>query len=298
MPSNQLILCRPLLLLPSIFPSIKVFSSESVLQIRWPRYCSFSFSISLSNEYSGLISFRMDWLDPCSPRDSQESSPIPHFKSMNSSALSCVYPWPLSWNLSCWWIVFSSSAWRRWARQIDTIVNSWSLTFKGLLYPPTEFPWPAGFVSPQGPVWRTLPSSGLWASANSQPHLFLLKRWTPYLCTAKYLYLHTFPPDGKQKVPLFLIETVMFWIHPSLPSQEPWVLTTCAEASRWPLPPEPHLLSLSPPFPAPFPSLALLSVLQILLFLSKNILFLLSQFPAFHWLLSPGEISSHQDDSG
>ena len=63
MPSNRLILCRPLLLLPSVFPSIRVFSSESVLHIRWPKYCSFSFSISPSNEYSGLISFRMDWLD-------------------------------------------------------------------------------------------------------------------------------------------------------------------------------------------------------------------------------------------
>ena len=62
-PSNYLILCRPLLLLPSIFPSIRVFSDESVLHIRWPKYWSFSFNISPSNEYSGLISFRMDWLD-------------------------------------------------------------------------------------------------------------------------------------------------------------------------------------------------------------------------------------------
>ena len=63
MPSNQLILWRPLLLLPSIFPSIRVFSNESALHIRWPKYCSFSFNISPSNEYSGLISFRLDWLD-------------------------------------------------------------------------------------------------------------------------------------------------------------------------------------------------------------------------------------------
>ena len=61
--SNHFILCHPLLLLPSIFPSIRVFSQESALQIRWPKYWSFSFSISPSNEYSGLISFRMDWLD-------------------------------------------------------------------------------------------------------------------------------------------------------------------------------------------------------------------------------------------
>ena len=63
MPSNHLLLCCPLLLLPSIFPSIRVFSNESVLPIRWPKHWSFSFSISPSNEYSGLISFRMDWLD-------------------------------------------------------------------------------------------------------------------------------------------------------------------------------------------------------------------------------------------
>ena len=62
MPSNHLILCRPLLLLPSIFPSIRDFSSKSVLLIRWPKYWSFSFSLSPSNEYSGLIAFRMDWL--------------------------------------------------------------------------------------------------------------------------------------------------------------------------------------------------------------------------------------------
>ena len=63
MPSNHLILCRPLLLPPSIFPSIRVFSNESALRIRWPKYWNFSFNISPFNEYSGLISFRMDWLD-------------------------------------------------------------------------------------------------------------------------------------------------------------------------------------------------------------------------------------------
>ena len=62
MPSNRLILCRPLLLLPSIFPSIRVFCNESVLCIRWPKYWSFSFSTSPSNEYSGLVSFRVDWI--------------------------------------------------------------------------------------------------------------------------------------------------------------------------------------------------------------------------------------------
>ena len=92
MPSNHLILCRPLLLLPSVFPSIRVFSNKSVLCIRWPKYWSFSFSISPSNQHPGLISFRMDWLDLlASPRDSQESSSTPQFKSINSSMLSLLH---------------------------------------------------------------------------------------------------------------------------------------------------------------------------------------------------------------
>ena len=75
MPSNHLILCRPLLLLPSIFPSIRVFSKESFLRIRWPKYWSFSFSISPSNEYSGLIPFRMDWLDLLAVQGTLKSFP-------------------------------------------------------------------------------------------------------------------------------------------------------------------------------------------------------------------------------
>ena len=89
---QQLHLCCPLLLQPSIFQSIRVFSNESALRIRWPKYWNFSFSISPSNEHPGLISFRMDWIgSPCSPRDSQESSPIPQFKSINSLALSFLH---------------------------------------------------------------------------------------------------------------------------------------------------------------------------------------------------------------
>ena len=75
MPSNHLIFCCPLLLPPSIFPSIRVFSSELVLHFRWPKYWSFSFSISPSNEYSGLISFRIDWLDLLTIQGTLESSP-------------------------------------------------------------------------------------------------------------------------------------------------------------------------------------------------------------------------------
>ena len=78
MPSNYLILCHPLLLPPSIFPSIRVFSNESVLHIRWPKYWSFNFSISSSNEYSGLISFQMDWLDLLSVQGTLVSLLQPH----------------------------------------------------------------------------------------------------------------------------------------------------------------------------------------------------------------------------
>ena len=90
MPYNCLILCHPLLLLPSIFPSIRVFSSESVLCIRWPKYWSLSFSISSSNEYSGLISFRMDWLDLLAVQVTLKSL-LQQFKSINSSALSLLH---------------------------------------------------------------------------------------------------------------------------------------------------------------------------------------------------------------
>ena len=82
MPSNHLILCRPLLLLPSIFPSIRVFSNDSVLRIRWPKYWSFSFSISPSNEHPGLISFWFDWLDLLVVQGTQESSLTSQFKSI------------------------------------------------------------------------------------------------------------------------------------------------------------------------------------------------------------------------
>ena len=91
MPSNHLILCRPLLLLPSIPPSIRVFSDKSTLHMRWQKYWSFSFNVSPSNEHSELISFYRLVGSPCSPRGSQESSPTPQFKGINISALSFLY---------------------------------------------------------------------------------------------------------------------------------------------------------------------------------------------------------------
>ena len=91
MPSNHLILCRPLLLLPSIFPSIRVFANKSVLCISWPNDWSFSFSISPSNEYSGLISFRTDCFDLPTVQGTLKSPPTIRFKSINSLALSFLY---------------------------------------------------------------------------------------------------------------------------------------------------------------------------------------------------------------
>ena len=87
MPSNYLIVCHPLLLLPSIFPSIRVFSKESALRIRWPKYWSFSFSISPSNEHSGLVSFRMDWLNLLSVQGTLKSLLQHH--SSKASILQC-----------------------------------------------------------------------------------------------------------------------------------------------------------------------------------------------------------------
>ena len=115
MPSNHLIHCRPLLLLPSIFPSIRIFSNESVLYIRWPKYWSFSFNISPLNEHLGLISFRMDWLDLLAVQGTLKSLlQTPRFKSINSSVLSFLHSptltsihdhWKnhgLDWTDLCW----------------------------------------------------------------------------------------------------------------------------------------------------------------------------------------------------
>ena len=92
MPSSHLILCCPLLLLPPFPPSVRVFSHESTLRMRWPKYWSFSFSISPSNEHPGLVSFRIDWLDLLAVQGTlQESSPTPQFKSINSLTLSFLH---------------------------------------------------------------------------------------------------------------------------------------------------------------------------------------------------------------
>ena len=95
MTSNHLRLCCPLLLLPSIFPSIRIFSNESALRIRWPKYWSFSFNISLSNEYSGLISFRMDWLDLLAVQGTLKSLLQHHSSKTSNHCCSAFFMVPL-----------------------------------------------------------------------------------------------------------------------------------------------------------------------------------------------------------
>ena len=102
MPSNHFILCRPLLFPPSIFPSIRIFSNESVLHIRLPKYWNFNFSISPSNKYSGLISFRMDWLDLLAVQGTLKSLLQHHSSKASSSALTFLYCPTLTFIHDCW----------------------------------------------------------------------------------------------------------------------------------------------------------------------------------------------------
>ena len=110
-PSNHLILCHPLLFLPSIFPSIRVFSNESVLHIKWPKYWSFSFSISPSDEYSGLISFRMDWLDLLAVQGTLKSLLQHH--SSKASILPCSAFFMVQLSHPCM-TTGRAAAWTRW----------------------------------------------------------------------------------------------------------------------------------------------------------------------------------------
>ena len=125
MPSNYLILCHPLLRPPSIFPSIRLFSNESALCIRWPKYWSFSFNISPSNEHPGLVG------SPCSPRDSQESSPRSQFKIISSSALSFLYSQTLT-SIHDYWKTIALVKWTFAGKVMSLLFNMLSrlvLTF-------------------------------------------------------------------------------------------------------------------------------------------------------------------------
>ena len=114
MPSNHLVLCRPVLLLPSIFPSIRVFSNESILRIKWPKYWSFSFSISPANEYSGLFSFRMNWLDLLAIQGTQKSLLQHH----SSKASILMHPQENTWETLPFLMVSLMSAWPDYIPQL------------------------------------------------------------------------------------------------------------------------------------------------------------------------------------
>ena len=123
MPSNYLILCLPLLLLPSIFPSIRVFSNEPALPIRWPKYCSFSFSISPSNEYSGLISFRIDWFDLLAVQGTLKSLLQHHSsKSINSSVLSLISG-PVLTSIHDYWTTIALTRWTFVGKVMSLLFN-------------------------------------------------------------------------------------------------------------------------------------------------------------------------------
>ena len=134
MPSNHLILCRPLLLLPSIFPSIRVFSYESALCIRWPKYCSFSVTISSSNDYLGLISFRIDWLDLLAVQGTLKSfSPTPQFKSINSLVLDYLYS-PTLTSIHDHWKNHSLTTWTFVGKAMSLLFNMLSSLVTMLFY--------------------------------------------------------------------------------------------------------------------------------------------------------------------
>ena len=133
MPSNHLILCHPLLLLPSIFPSIRVFPNESVLHIRWPKYWSFSFSISPSNDYSGLISFRMDWLHLLAVQGTLKISPTPQFKSIYSLLLSFLYN-PILISIHDYWNHFVGNVTSLLCNSLSRLVITFLPRSKRLLF--------------------------------------------------------------------------------------------------------------------------------------------------------------------
>ena len=120
MPSSHLILCRPLLLLPPIPPSIRVFSNESTLRMRWPKY--WNFSIIPSKEYPGLISFRMDWLELLTGQGTQESSPTPQFKSINSLALSHLHG-PALTSIHDYWKIIALTRWTYVSKVMSLLFN-------------------------------------------------------------------------------------------------------------------------------------------------------------------------------
>ena len=133
MPSNHLILCRPLLLPSSIFPSIRVFSSELVLPIRWPKYWSFSFNISPSNEYSGLVFFRMDWLDFLAVQGTLKSLLQHHSSKASILRLSAFFMVQLSHPYMTTWKAIALTRWTFADQVMSQLFNMWSRFFIAFL---------------------------------------------------------------------------------------------------------------------------------------------------------------------
>ena len=201
MPSNHLILCCPLLLQPSIFPSIRILSKESVLCNRWPKCWSFSFIISSSSEYSGWISLRIDWWDLlASPKGSQESSPTPQFKRFNSSALSFLYS-PLSWwchpTISSSVIPFSFPSIRVFSNESILLIRwpkYWSFSFN--ISPSNEHPGLISFrmdwldlLAVQRALKRLLQHQSSKTSILLSSAFFIVQLSHPYMTTGKTIAL-------------------------------------------------------------------------------------------------------------
>ena len=173
MPSNHIILCCPLLLLPSIFPSIRVFTDESVLHIRWPKYWSFIFSISPSNEYSlEILNFLEDWLaGSCNPRDSQESSPTPQFKSINSSTLSFLSEKAVATHSStlAWKIPWTEEPGRLQSMGSQRVRHNWvtSLSLFTFIHRRKKWQPIPVFLPGKSQGWRSLVGCRLWGCTES-----------------------------------------------------------------------------------------------------------------------------------
>ena len=155
MPSNSLILCHPFLLLPSIFPSIRVFSNELALCIRWPKYWNFSFSISPSNEYSGLISFRIDWFDLLAVQGTLKSLPQHH--SSKSSIFRC----------SAFFMVQLSSVHNYWKNHSLTI---WTFISKVICFDPLAARMPPEKIDLATQHWVGWPVKNIKTCPNCQCH--------------------------------------------------------------------------------------------------------------------------------
>ena len=154
-PFNHLILCHPLLFLPSIFPGIRVFSNEPVLCIRWPKYWSFTFTISPSSEYSVLVSFRMDWFDLLAIQGTlkKESSPTPQFKSINSSALSFLYGPTVTSICDYWKKIIALTIWTFVSKAMSLLFNMLSRLVIAFL-PRSKFLLTSWLQSPSSVIFK------------------------------------------------------------------------------------------------------------------------------------------------